>query len=156
MADVAAIRAGLIANLEPLRDLVLPLETWQLSEYLLASPTPPTVMIDRGPIEYDKTFTGPGETFGDLSRGHDDWTFTVIVIVGYSDDIGAQKQLDEMVKSHGETSVKVLLESDREIGGAALDLHVTGTSEQRVYRTDPNLAYVGSEWTVAVKARGDE
>lgn len=148
MADVAAIRAGLIANLAALGDM-------QRSPYLLSDPTPPTVMVDRGPIEYDKTFTGPGATFGE-ARGHDDWTFTVIVIVGLSDDIGAQMRLDEMVKSHGATSVKALLESDRELGGAVLNLHVTGTSEQRVYRTEPNVAYVGSEWTVVVMARGDE
>jgi hypothetical protein len=139
MADPGDIREGLAASLASL--------DMQVSAYVLDSPTPPCAYVQSGPIDYDATF----------GRGVDVWTFTVFVLVGMVSDIGAQKQLDRMLMSHGATSIKTLLEADRSLGGVALSMSVTEVTGTRVYVLDQQQQRVlGAEWTVIVNADGRE
>ncbi len=138
MADPALLRAGLAANLSSL--------DMQVSPYVLSSPTPPCAYVQSGPVAYDMSF----------GRGHDEWTFIVFVLVGYVHDIGAQMQLDGMRRSHGPTSIKTLLESDRTLGGAAFSLGVPSVTPERIYDVEGQAApaVLGAEWTVVVQADG--
>lgn len=142
MATPADIRAAMADSLRPLG--------YQVSPYVLDNPTPPCAYVRSGPISYDKT----------MGRGHDDWEYIVTVLVGYVSDIGAQTKLDEFLASHGERSVKTLLESDRTLGGAVESLWVEETTGVRVYVVPPTItggqspAQIGAEWTVRVMASG--
>jgi hypothetical protein len=139
VANPADIRQALAANLEPLG--------FQVAAYVLDNPTPPCAYVAGGPVDYDET----------MGRGHDTWTFTVYVMVGYASDIGAQQALDSMRMSHGPTSVKALLEQDRTLGGAAYSLRVPSCTGTRVYQLAgpaQSPAALGSEWTVEVLASG--
>lgn len=139
MADPAAIRQGIAANLAALG--------FQVSPYVLDNPTPPCVYVAAGPCTYDETF----------GRGHDTWVWIVYVLVGYVGDVAAQQRLDAMRMSHGPTSVKTLIEADRTLGGAAYSLTVPEVTGMRVYSlAGPNQspATLGAEWTVEVMASG--
>jgi hypothetical protein len=83
MADMAVIRAGLVANLQPLAAL------FQISPYQLANPTPPTIHIypAQAANEFDITFV----------HGYDKWLMTVQAIAGEQSDIGAQQLLDTLL-----------------------------------------------------------
>lgn len=145
MADVASLRAGLAANLARIPGL-------QISPYILANPTPPCAYVAlSGPIEYDQA----------MGRGHDDWTFTVYVVVAMaSPDVAAQQRLDRMLASHGAESVKEALEFDQTLGGAAESVHVPSTTGPQTYERDAvqgstRVPYLGAEWTVVVMAGND-
>jgi len=137
MATARAIREGIAANLAPLGH--------QVSATTLANPWPPCAFVQGPSIEYDRTFGG----------GDDDWTFTVVVLVGDAVDQAAQEALDEYMARDGARSVKALIESDRRLGGACSDLRVTSASGPRLYASDtpngPSAApMLGCEWTVQV------
>lgn len=138
--SVAELRAGLAANLDALDGLQVP-----AGGYVLAQPTTPSVEIVPAPVEYDKAG----------SRGTDQWTFYVRVLVGTPSDVGGQKKLDKFMEPTGATSVKAALESDTTLGGAALDLWVGKCSGYRVYQREGAPAVLGAEWTVTVYAEGN-
>lgn len=128
---LAAIRAGLAANLAAIPDI-------QVSAYALANPTPPCVEIVPSSIEYDLA----------LSRGWDRVMVTVRVFVGMTSDIGAQKLLDTFLAGSGALSVKAAVESDVTLGGACDDVRVQTSSGYRVYGAEGRL--LGAEWEVEV------
>lgn len=146
MTDIAALRAGLSANLDPVAGL-------QNSAYLLTNPTPPAAEIEPAKIEYDLT----------MQRGMDRWLFIVRVFVGFSSDLGAQHKLDAFMASSGAQSIKAAIESDSQLGGAAFDLRVTECSGYKVFvreisgmagRGSAGGPMIGCEWTVEVFAEG--
>lgn len=141
MAHPQQIREGLAANLAS-GDLDI-----QISAYALTNPTPPCAYVVSGPVNYDES----------MGRGHDTWTYTVVVLVGFVHDIGAQIALDEMLASHGTRSIKTLVESDRRLAGAVYSVSVVAASGARPYvlegQEGPSL---GAEWTVEVVADGRE
>jgi len=137
MASGQEIREGIAENLSPLGH--------QVSAYELSSPTPPCAYVVGPAIDYDKSF----------GRGSDDLTFTVVVLVPFVSDVAAQKEIDEYLE--GDKSIKDLVESDKQLGGAAQDLRVTEVTRPRLYVTDsPQGATtppaLGREWTVYVIA----
>lgn len=140
MAHPRAIREGIAANLAGIGD------GYQVSAYVLTNPQPPCAYVKGGPIDYDETF----------GRGHDAWTWTVYVLVGYASDIGAQMLLDEFRAPAGERSVKALIESDPQLGGAALRAWVTNVSAANEYVIEGQPPALGCEWTVVVWADGRE
>ncbi len=137
MASLTAIRTALAANLASISGLAQ-------SPYMLANPTPPAAEIAPGEIRYDEAF----------ARGLDRWQFKVRVFVGMTSDIGAQKRLDSMLASSGAGSIKAALESDRTLGGACEDLHVTGCRGYMVFTREGGNAVLGTEFDVVVLATG--
>lgn len=133
---MAAIREALRAALRTIPGC-------QVSAYLLANPTLPSLMITAGEVEYDTA----------MARGLDTWTLLVQGMVALTTDEGQQKQLDKWRASSGAESVKAAVESDRTLGGVVQDARVVMVSEDRVYGIDPNLR-LGCEWTVRVLATG--
>jgi len=136
---LAELRAGLATNLATIADT-------QISAYMLAQPTPPTIQILPEEIDYD----------GAMQRGMDTWRITVQAFVGLVSDIGAQKRLDLMLAPTGSTSVKAAVESDTTLGGKCDDLRVTQATGYKIYSLQGQAAAVlGAEWTVEIVAVGE-
>jgi len=135
MVDLAAIREGLAANLRRIDGV-------QVSAYMLANPTPPTIQV-MGPDEvtYDVTF----------GRGSDSWQMVVQAFVALVTDIGAQARLDEMLHPTGPLSIKEAIEFDTTLGGACNDLRVTRSSGYQQYNLEGRGAVLGAEFTVQVE-----
>jgi hypothetical protein len=134
---VAQIREGLAANLAGIAGV-------QVSAYMLANPTPPTIHVYPGQIEYD----------GAMIRGVDRWTMIVQAFVGLVSDIGAQVKLDTFIAPSGAGSVKAGLEADRTLGGLVQSLRVTECSGERVYVREGAGPVLGAEWQVQILASG--
>lgn len=135
MTTLAAIRAGLAANLANVPGA-------QVSAYVLANPTLPTIWVRPAtePVNYHQA----------MGNGLDEWMMLVQAYVGTPSDIGAQKQLDEFLASSGATSVKAAIESDKTLGGAASDLMVTNCSGYLEYSRPDGTTALGAEWNVRV------
>lgn len=131
------IREGLAANLAAI-------DGCQVSAYMLSNPTPPTVHVYPGDIDYDLA----------MHRGLDKWTLTVQAFVGMVSDQGAQVKLDAFLAPSGATSVKAAVESDKTLGGLVSDLQVVSCSGYRVYARESGGPVLGAEWTVEVLASG--
>jgi hypothetical protein len=132
MADLTAMRAGLAANLATLTDI-------QVSAYMLANPTPPTIHLYPADTEYDLA----------MARGLDRWYFTVQVFCGVTGDIAAQVRLDAFV-----VSAKPAIESDQTLGGSASSAQVLTFSGYRTYVFEGRPPLLGAEWRVEVLATG--
>jgi hypothetical protein len=140
MTLLAAVRAGLAANLANL-------PVAQVSAYILASPTLPVVWVRPAPsagFDYHHT----------MRNGLEVWTMLVQAYVGTTTDIGAQKKLDELLATSGGSSVKTAIESDKTLGGAALDLIVERCSGYQEYGRPDGSSVLGAEWTVQVQING--
>ena len=140
-ATLTQIREGLAANLAALDDV-------QVSPYMLANPTPPTVHLypggAAGDIEYDLA----------MRRGLDRWPFTVQAFVGSPSDIGAQVRLDEFIAPSGARSVKTVLEADPTLGGIVGGLQVVSCGGYRLYVFEGRAPVLGAEWHVEVLSTG--
>ncbi len=137
MASLANIREGVAANLSTISGV-------QVSAYMLANPTPPSLQVFPAEVEYDAA----------MARGLDRWTLTVQAHVGTQTDVGAQKKLDELLAPSGSSSVKAAAESDRTLGGVVSDCRVVSCSGYRVYVHPSGTAVLGAEWTVEILASG--
>lgn len=137
MASLADIRAGLAANLAVLDGI-------QVSAYLLSNPSLPTIWVRPAPgegIEYHKAF----------ANGLENWTMVVQAFFANGiSDIGAQKQLDELLESSGPTSVKAAIEADKTLGGVVQDTYVQSCTGYQEYGRPDGTTALGCEWTVVV------
>lgn len=134
MGDMAAIRAGLAANLSSIENV-------QISPYMLSNPTPPAIHIVPGSTEYHATMGSGGSEW---------WEFTVQAFVATANDVGAQMRLDRMLDSEGAESVFAAIESDRTLGGECDDLIVTTRTGYQIFAPDGRGEVLGAEWTVRV------
>lgn len=137
MASLTAIREALAANLDTIPHV-------QVSAYLLSRPNPPCLVVQPASTTYDLA----GQ------RGMDSWRLTVRAYVGAVSDRGAQKRLDRLLAGSGPESVKQAIESDAQLGGAAMDLHVKRLDAYRLYDLG-GQPLLGAEWEVEVLASGD-
>lgn len=108
MTTLAALRAGLAANLATIDGL-------RVSAYVPDLVEPPMAVVSAPSIQYDTSF----------KRGSDEYTFTIAVYVSRQIVKSAQKQLDAFADP---TAVKAAIESDRQLGGAAFDCRVVAMS----------------------------
>ena len=137
MASIAAIRAGLAANLGTLG--------FKVSPYVLANPTPPVAWIrpsSETVVEYHRTMAG-----GTVLGGKQDWHMLVQAYVGTVADIGSQKKLDSLIDQ-----IPALIESDRTLGGVAQDVFVEGCNGYLEYSRPDGSTVLGAEWQVLVVA----
>jgi hypothetical protein len=134
MTTLSAIREGIAANLASLNGNGV-----QVSAYVLAEPTPPTIQVLPGAIAYDIA----------MARGVDEYTLTVQALAPLSvDAVNAQLMLDELIDEPD--SIKTLVESDKTLGGAAADLRVTDCSGYQVVSLEGRGPTLFCEWTVVV------
>jgi hypothetical protein len=145
---MAAIRAGIAANLAPLTDpgvtvgdSLVPI---QILEYHIDDPSPPSIMVEAlDEIDYKVAFGGQD---GDLQ-------VIVQAITGTVTDKGAQVLLDTMLL--GATAVKKLLEVEDgtdgavTFGGTVSDAFVSHCSGHKLIPF-PGKRVLGAEWTVIV------
>jgi hypothetical protein len=126
VAELASIRAGIAASLATLNTVGLEMVedefvALQVSEYSLANPTMPSILVTG--IEVVQAF------------------------VGESHDESAQRILDKLLM--GENSVQALLSADPTFGGTVSDSFVAGQSGHKVFNL-VNSKVLGAEWAVQI------
>ncbi len=140
MSGLTAIREGLAANLATLTGC-------QVSAYLETAPVPPTLHVfpdSADGVDYHQA----------MRNGQVTWVLAVQGIAAGSDR-GAQQQMDKWLAPSGTDSVFAALESDKTLGGAAMDVTVTGNSGYQPY-VNPSTGntVVACTWRVEVMATG--
>lgn len=134
MSDITAIRQGIATNLATISGL-------RTSAELPDNPNPPAAVVALETIDYDGAFQQGVTTF----------MFTIIVIVSRQSDRISQRSLNQYASQNGERSIKTAVESDRSLGGNAMDCRVRGmTSVGSLQLNDTE--YVAAEFSVAVYA----
>lgn len=103
---IQEMRAGLEANLETISGL-------RASSDIPDQPNPPQAVIGLETVQYDNAY----------QQGLTIYRFRVTVIVSRASDRWAQRRLDDYT-SNGASSIKLAIESDRTLGGAAYDTRV--------------------------------
>lgn len=138
LVSFTAIREGLAANLENIEGL-------RVFPYVPDSVSPPAAFVAPVPVQFltfDTTFT----------RGSDDMTFIVTLIVSRAWDRTGQNNLDKYLAGSGENSVKTAIESDPTLGGAAMS---TACESARNYGAEfafGQVPFYGCEFVVSVYA----
>lgn len=134
MADLSAIRAGLVANLNTIPGL-------RADAYLVDNPNPPVALVELDSVEYDQAMKG-GLTL---------YNFLVTVIVGRAAEREQQRKLDLYLQPTGEQSVKAGVESDRSLSGTIQDLRVVSAGSTGSIQLN-DQTYLAAEFTVTVYA----
>lgn len=134
MTTVSTIRTGLATNLATITGL-------RTSATMPDAINPPIAIVVPEGITFDSV----------MARGMDEYSFTIMVIVGRADARTSQSKVDDFCNPTGAGSVKTALESDRTLSGAAQTLRVT---EMRSYTsiTAGDVVYLAAEFAVTVYA----
>ena len=134
MTTVSTIRIGLATNLATITGL-------RTSATMPDAINPPIAIVVPEGITFDSA----------MARGMDEYSFTIMVIVGRADARTSQGKVDDFCNPTGAGSVKTAIESDRTLGGAAQTLRVT---EMRSYTsiTAGDVVYLAAEFAVTVYA----
>jgi hypothetical protein len=106
--SIAAIRDGLAENLAKIPGL-------RVAKEMPDNPSPPIAVLQLESINYDGAF----------QQGLTTYNFTIAVIVGRPAEREAQRRLDAYADSSGESSIKLAVQSDRTLDGAAYDVRVS-------------------------------
>jgi hypothetical protein len=104
---VTDLREGLATNLRTIAGL-------RVSAEVPDNPTPPVAVVQLRGVDYD----------GSFQRGMTTYNFVITLIVGRVAEREAQRRLDAYV-SNGASSVKLAVESDKQLGGKAFDVRVS-------------------------------
>jgi hypothetical protein len=137
MGTIASIRAGLATAMGTISGL-------STEPYVRDVADIPVAMVGGpDPIEFDKTF----------GRGHDDYTFPIMVFVSRVVDDDSQTALDAYLDPYGASSIKAAIEADPTLGGVVDDLRVTRTQEYEPHDIN-GVVYLGAALVVEVMASG--
>lgn len=128
------MREGIAANLASISGL-------RTSWFIPDNPTPPIAVVAPSRVEFDSA----------MHRGMDQFTFDVTVIAARASERSAQQVLDAYCDVAGATSVKVAIQSDRTLGGAAFDCRVTEMSGYGPLLIG-EVSYLSATFTVVVIA----
>lgn len=133
--SLTAIREGLASRLGTIDGL-------RTAAYVPDQVAPPVAIPIPTGITFDTTF----------ARGMDEYTFTVLVLVGSQSDRASQSLMDGYCAGSGSTSIKAAIEGDKTLGGSAFDCRVM---EMRNYQQTPvgDQMYLSAEFTVQVYAQ---
>lgn len=134
MADLSAIRSGLVANLNTIPGL-------RADAYPVDNPNPPVALVELDSVEYDQAMKG-GLTL---------YNFLITVIVGRAAEREQQRKLDLYLQPTGEQSVKAGVESDRSLSGTVQDLRVVSAGSTGSIQLN-DQTYLAAEFTVTVYA----
>lgn len=145
MSNMAAIRAGIIANLQTLQDDGVEIDEttrlYNLYERPDKAPVLPAIMVI-GLTDIDYTANPPN-------------TATVeLLIEAFVSDIGDNIGwwlLDPLLM--GAKSIKKLVEADRTLGGAVDDAVVLRMNGERALPL-VNTKFLGADWTVQIELSG--
>jgi hypothetical protein len=148
MASLTDIREALADSLRE----SLPAGEVQVSAYILANPSPPTVQIFPGETDWHQA----------LQDGLEKRELIIQALVGTPTEEGAQRRLDGFLASTGEFSLKAAIEKvapgDRTVtlGGLVEDVEVVKTKGYQVYKTEGKPPQLGAEWIVDVYVIGSD
>ena len=107
MTTVSELREGLANNLRSITGL-------RVSAEVPDNPAPPHAVVQLRSVDYD----------GSFQRGMTTYNFIITVLVGRVAEREAQRRLDAYV-SNGESSIKLAVEKDKTLDGAAFDVRVS-------------------------------
>lgn len=130
------MREALAATLETI-------PSTQVSAYVLANPTLPSIQIISGESEYDETF----------GQGMAMYNFKAQVMAGMVADIGAQKLLGRYADITGSYSIKAKLKAAPTLGGVVQHADIESVSDEQTYEMPSGLV-IGRVFTIAVLAAG--
>lgn len=138
MASVTTIRDALRTRLRTISGLRVP-------DRPPGEISPPTAIVTGPSINYDST----------MSRGSDDFTFTVTLLVSRAWDRAAEDQLDAYLAGSGSGSIKATLEATPAgLGESTVDfVRVTSSTEPDMIEVG-QVEYLGVQFTVDVTADG--
>jgi hypothetical protein len=146
MASLTEIREALASSIKE----ALPAGEVQVSPYILANPSPPTVQIFPGETDWHQA----------LQDGLEKRELIVQALVGTPTEEGAQRRLDAFLESSGDFSVKAAIEvievgeNTVTLGGLVEDVIVVKTKGYQVYKTEGKPPQLGAEWYVDVFVNG--
>jgi len=129
--SIQDMRDGLAANLSTISDL-------RVSEEIPDQVNPPQAVISLTTVEYDNAF----------KQGLTIYRFLVTLISSRASDRWAQIRLDNYC-SNGEDSVKLAIESDKQLNGAAFDVRVVEMGNIGTISLDESM-YLAAEFSVDV------
>lgn len=131
--SIGLIREGIGRNLATVPGL-------RVAAEIPDNPSPPIAVLSLANVVFD----------GSYQRGLTTYNFVVSVIVGRAAEREAQRRLDTYI-SNGASSVKLAIESDKSLDGAAYDVRVSEmTNVGTVLLGDAN--YLAADFAVQVYA----
>jgi len=137
MASIASIRTGIATNLGTISGL-----RTSATGFVPDNINPPYAIVAPSTVDYHKTFS---------TGGLNTYNFTVTVVVGRVSERTSQSSLDAYCSPTGASSVKLAVESDRTLGGAAYDCVVT-TMRNYGSITVAENTYLAAEFDLVVQA----
>lgn len=137
MGKIDEVRTALAAAMSTIDGL-------QVEKYIRVVTNPPQAVI-AGPvkIDYDKAF----------GRGHDDYTFQVVVFSSPVSDEEAQADLDRFIDPYGPLSIKAAIESSDTLGGVVESVFVSSADEYDL-RESEGVEYLSAVLTVTMMVPG--
>jgi hypothetical protein len=134
MADIQLLRTGICNNLATITGL-------RTSVDIPDNPNPPVAIVQLVRVEYHQ----------DFRNGMAEYTFAVQVLVGRVDERSAQRNLDAYCSSDSDSSIRRAIESNRNLGGNAMDCVVTEMSSYGSVLVN-DTTYLAAEFAVRVLA----
>jgi hypothetical protein len=131
--SITTIRTGIAANIGTISGI-------RTYADIPDNPAMPCAIVTLDGVTYDRSF----------QRGLTEYNFVVTVIFGRIATTQAQRALDQII-STGDRSIKAAVESDKTLGGAAFDTHLSAmTSVSSV--TIGDMTYLSADFAVQVFA----
>jgi uncharacterized protein YqfA (UPF0365 family) len=134
MANIAALRSGIATNLSTISGL-------RVTDTIPDQINPPQAILSLSGVSFDKA----------MHKGLTQYTFTLTVIVARQSERTGQAKLDTYVQSTGSNSIKLAVESDRTLGGAAYDCVVPQVTSYGV-TTIGEINYISGEFEIVAYA----
>lgn len=131
--SIADIRDGIVSNLATISGL-------RTSVDIPDNPSPPIAFVGLESVQYDQSF----------QRGLTEYNFTVTVLVGRVSERSAQRKLDEYI-SNGARSIKLAIEADKTLDGAAYDVRVSELRNVGTVSLE-QVIYLAADFAVTVFA----
>lgn len=132
--NITDIRAGLETNLETVSGL-------RAYSEIPENPQVPCAVVTLNSVDYDQAF----------QRGLTELSFNVTVIVGRFSVQQAQEHLNDYA-GNGAKSIKTAVQSDRSLGGSAVDTVLTSMNSISALDLNDGNNYLGMEFSVTVYA----
>lgn len=132
--SVTAIRTGIATNISSIAGL-------RVYPEIPDNPAMPCAVVTLQAVTYDRSF----------HRGLTEYELQVTVIFGRIATLQAQRALDAII-STGATSLKAAVESDKTLGGAAFDTHLSAMTNVASV-TIGDMTYLSADFAVTVFAQ---
>ena len=132
--NITDIRQGLETNIETISGL-------RAYSEIPDNPQVPCAVVVLNSVDYDQAF----------QRGLTELSFNITVIVGRFSVQQAQEHLNDYA-GNGAKSVKTAIQSDRTLGGSAVDAVLTSMNSISALDLNDGNNYLGMEFSVTVYA----